>query len=64
MSLFERIRRFWSAGRADDHPLTEQERDEDRPSTAYDERARVIDEFVGDDFDPDDRGTSSSITDR
>jgi hypothetical protein len=53
VNLFERIRRFWRPGEGEDHPLTEQERDEDRPATAYDERARTAAEFVGDDFDPD-----------
>ncbi len=55
MNLVERIRRFWSAGPGDDHPLTEQERAEDQPERAYDERARVAEEFVGNDFDPDER---------
>jgi hypothetical protein len=55
MSLFDRIRRFWSSTPVDDHPLTEQERDEDHPEQAYDEAARAVEEFVGDDFDPDDR---------
>jgi len=53
VSLFERIRQFWRPGPGDDHPLTERERDEDRTATAYDERARTAEEFVGDDFDPD-----------
>jgi hypothetical protein len=56
VSLLERIRRFWKAPAGDDHPLTEQERDEDRSATAYDERARVAEEFVSRDFDPDDPG--------
>jgi hypothetical protein len=56
MRLLERIRRFWKPRPDDDHPLTEQERDEDRSATAYDERARVVDEFVSPDFDPDDPG--------
>ena len=57
MSLLERIRRFWKPRARDDHPLTEQERDEDRSSaTAYDERARAAEEFVSRDFDPDDPG--------
>jgi hypothetical protein len=53
MNLLERIRSFWKPGHADDHPLTEQERDEDRPRSAGDERARTAEEFVGDDIDPD-----------
>jgi hypothetical protein len=53
MNLLERIRRFWKPRRADDHPLTEHDRDEERPRSGYDERARVAEDFVGDDFDPD-----------
>lgn len=53
MNLIERIRRFWLPGRGDDHPLTEQERDQHRPETTYDELARTAEDFVGDDFDPD-----------
>ena len=53
MNLFERMRRFWKPRPADDHPLTEQERDEDRPRSGHDERARAAEDFVGDDFDPD-----------
>ena len=55
MNWLERIRRFWNRPPAEDHPLSEQERDEDRPATANDERARALQEFVSDDFDPDDR---------
>jgi hypothetical protein len=55
VNVFERIRRFWLPGRAEDHPLRKQERDEDRPTSAFDERARVEEEIVGDDFDPDER---------
>ena len=51
MNLLERIRSFWKPRPADDHPLTEQERDADRPHSAYDERARTAEEFVGDDLD-------------
>jgi hypothetical protein len=58
MRLLERIRRFWKPRPGDDHPLTEQERDEDRSATAYDERARAVEEFVSPDFDPDDPGRS------
>ena len=53
MNLLERIRSFWKPTPAVDHPLTEQERDEQRPPTAYDERARAEEEFIGDDLDPD-----------
>ncbi|MDP9337097.1 MAG: hypothetical protein M3Q30_27805 [Actinomycetota bacterium] len=53
MNLLERIRSFWKPRPAEDHPLTEQERDEGPPPTAFDARARTGEEFVGDDFDPD-----------
>jgi hypothetical protein len=53
MNLLERIRSFLKLRPADDHPLTEQERDDDRPHSAFDERARTVEEFIGDDFDPD-----------
>ena len=33
--------------------LTEEERDEERPPTASDERVRTAEEFIGDDLDPD-----------
>jgi hypothetical protein len=49
VNLLERIRGFWKPRPAGDHPLTERERDEDRPRTAYDERARTAEEFIGDD---------------
>ena len=53
--LLERIRRFWNGGPGEDHPLTAEERAEDRPFTAFDERARLEQQFVGGDFDPDER---------
>jgi hypothetical protein len=53
MKLLERITSFWKPRTADDHPLTEQERDADRPRSGFDERARAAEEFTGDDFDPD-----------
>jgi hypothetical protein len=53
MTLLERIRSFWKPTSSGDRPLTEQERDEAPPSTAFDERARIGEQFVGDDFDPD-----------
>ncbi len=56
MKLLERIRSFWKPRRADDHPLTEQERDEDRPRSAYDARAFPAEELIGDDVDPDEPG--------
>jgi len=36
-----------------DHPLSEREREEPQPSTAWDARARTEQEWVGNDFDPD-----------
>lgn len=62
MNLLERIRRFWKPRPTEDHPLTEQERNEDLPATAYDERAHATEEFVGDDFDPDEPGTGTNTT--
>lgn len=53
MNLLERIRSFWKPGAGPDHPLTAQERHEDGPATAYDERARDTERFVGADLDPD-----------
>ena len=53
MSLLERIRRFWSSASPPDHPLSAQERDEDRQSSAADENARVLEGLAGGDFDPD-----------
>ena len=35
MNLLNRIRSFWKRQPAVDHPLTEEERDEDRPQTGY-----------------------------
>ncbi len=53
MTLLERIRRFWAPARDDDHPLSEEERHEDRSDTAYDERARTLERLVGGNVDPD-----------
>lgn len=53
MNLLERLRSFWKPARAPDHPIGAEERREDRPATAYDERARTAEEFVGADLDPD-----------
>jgi hypothetical protein len=53
MNVLERIREFWASRAADDHPLTERERDENHAATPYDERASTIQEFVTRDFDPD-----------
>jgi hypothetical protein len=53
VNLLERIRSFWRPRPTDDHPLTERERDEERPPSADDERAHIAEELVGDDLDPD-----------
>ena len=53
MNMLEKLRRFWTRAPAPDRPLTERERDEDRPAIAYDERARTAQEFIGADLDPD-----------
>jgi hypothetical protein len=60
ISLIDRVRRFWKRGPDQDHPLSAREREEDRPATALDARARVEQNFVGGDFDPDERGTSNT----
>jgi hypothetical protein len=53
VSFLERIRRFWSSA-PPDHPLSAEERDEDRPASADDEKADVLERLAGADFDPDD----------
>jgi hypothetical protein len=53
MNLLERLRRFWLGGTGPDHALTAEEREQDRPATAEDERARIEEQVVGGDFDPD-----------
>jgi hypothetical protein len=53
VNLIERFRSFWRAAPTVDHPLTPRERDEDQEASAYDERARGAERFVGGDFDPD-----------
>jgi hypothetical protein len=55
LNVLERIRRFWKPAPDYDHPLTAEERDEDRPATAHDEVALEAENFVGRDFDPDER---------
>jgi hypothetical protein len=55
VSFRERIRRLWRADPPPDHPLDARERDEDRPVSGQDERARVFESLAGDVFDPDDR---------
>jgi hypothetical protein len=54
MSFLERIRRFWSSAPPPDHPLSESERDEDRWSSADDEKARALESLTGTDFEGDD----------
>jgi hypothetical protein len=58
MDVLKQIRAFWGPPRADDHPLTEQERAERHQATAYDERALTVEDFISGDFDPDE---SSSV---
>jgi len=53
VSLLARIRRFWRSTPPLDHPLSAHERDEERPSSAADERARVLASLAGGGFDPD-----------
>jgi hypothetical protein len=53
VSFLERIRRFWRPAPPPDHPLSAQERGEDRQSSAADENARVLESLAGGDFDPD-----------
>jgi hypothetical protein len=54
VSLFDRIRRLWSSPSPPDHPLDARERDEDRPSSGHDEKARALESLARGDFDPDD----------
>jgi hypothetical protein len=53
MNLLERLRRFWGPTPDPDHPLTAEERRDDQSTTVYEEGARIADEFVGPDLDPD-----------
>src|SRR5262249_24004193 len=55
VSIWDRIRSFWAKAPEPDHALTESERDAQHPDSAYYGLARAADDFVGDDFDPDDR---------
>jgi hypothetical protein len=52
MSLLDRIRRLLKTPDPD-HPLTEEEREEHLPVTAFDGRASVEQNYVRRDFDPD-----------
>jgi hypothetical protein len=52
MSLLERIRRLLRTPEPD-HPLTEEEREEHLPVTAFDARASFEQDYVGRDIDPD-----------
>jgi hypothetical protein len=54
VSFLDRIRGFFGSTPTPDHPLSARERDEDRQESADDERARVLENLAGDDFDPDD----------
>jgi hypothetical protein len=58
--LLDRIRRIWSSPWKPDHPLDAEERQEDRWFSADDERARVLDDYAGGDFDPDDDEPAST----
>jgi hypothetical protein len=52
--LLDRLRRlFRPRFKEPDHPLSEEERHDKPAATTFDERARLEEEFVGDDFDPD-----------
>ena len=52
MSLLDRIRRLLKTPEPD-HPLTEEEREEHLPVTAFDGRASIEQNYVRRDFDPD-----------
>ena len=51
MSLLDRIRRLLKSPEPD-HPITEQEREEHLPVTAFDVRASLEQDYVGRDLDP------------
>lgn len=53
MKLSERIRRFFGPAAAPEHPLTEEERDEERYPSTFDVRASALEHSVGDSFDED-----------
>jgi hypothetical protein len=55
VSFVERIRRFWSSAPPPDHPLSMQERGEERSASADYEKARGLESLAGGHgFDPDD----------
>jgi hypothetical protein len=58
VSFLDRFRRFSSSAPRPDHPLSAQERDEERWASADDEKARVLGSLAGCDFDPDDHPTA------
>jgi hypothetical protein len=53
VNVLQRIWRFWKPAPNPDHPLTEEERHEHHAVSAWDEVGRAEEQFVGDDFDPD-----------
>jgi hypothetical protein len=54
MRFLDRLRRLFSERKPEpDHPLSEAERHDRPAATTFDERAKLEEEFVGDDFDPD-----------
>jgi hypothetical protein len=54
VNLRERLHRLFSERKPEpDHPLSEAERHGGPEPTTFDERAQLEQEFVGDDFDPD-----------
>jgi hypothetical protein len=57
VSFVKRIRRLWSSPSTPDHPLTAEERAEERWESADDERAHVFEDLAADDFDPDEGTT-------
>jgi hypothetical protein len=52
MSLRDWFRKLFGES-GPDHPLSEQERHEHRPETAFDVRGRFEQNYAGEDFDPD-----------
>ena len=52
MSMLDWLRRLFT-GSTPDHPLSESERHEHPPETAFEVRSRFEQGYVGEDFDPD-----------